>query len=85
VTNFLPFLYFKKPFWLLIFIFAVFRGDTHQDNIYGHNVTSHDGIYGHFLILPSMAHLIMAITMVLMGVPSKNSKNSDQQPNGFLK
>ena len=37
----------------------------------------------HFMAI--MAHIVMAIHMVFMGVSSKNSKNADQQSKRFLK
>ncbi len=67
--TFCHFHIFNKQFWLVICIFAVFRGDTHKDHIYGHNEMSHNGYYGHFPILAIMARQIMAINMVMMGVP----------------
>jgi hypothetical protein len=69
----------------LICIFAVFRGDTHQDHIYGHNETGHNGQHWKIAIIAVTARLIMTINIVLMGVSSKYSKNADQQPKQFLK
>jgi hypothetical protein len=74
----------KKPFGLLICIFAVLRGDTHGDHIYGHDGTGHNGQSWKMAIIAVMVRLDMAINMVIMGVSSKFSKNADQQPKRFL-